>query len=100
MNEMEKIEIPELIFSDNPKVRVLEEVFVKLIPEYNDLLEKKSNLFKFINNDINRKKVSATQWKLLVDQDAAMFTYLIILDMRIQDMKNQVNKLLKRKKNG
>ena len=96
---MEKIEIPELVFSDNPKVRALEEVFVKVVPEYNDLLEKKNNLFKFISNDINRKKVSTTQWKLLVDQDAAMFTYLIILDMRIQDMKNQVNKLLKRKKN-
>ena len=27
---MEKIEIPELVFSDNPKVRALEEVFVKL----------------------------------------------------------------------
>ena len=95
---MEKIEIPELVFSEDPKIRGLEEVFVKLVPEYNDLLEKKNNLFKFISNDNNRKKVSDIQWKLLVDQDAVMFTYLNILDMRIQDMKNQVNKLLKRKK--
>ena len=95
---MKKIEFSELVFSDNPKVKVLEEVFVKLVPEYNDLLEKKSNLFKFISNDMNRKKVSTIQWKLLVDQDAAMFTYLTILDMRIQDMKNQVKKILKKTK--
>lgn len=96
---MKKIELDDIVFSDNPKIRTLEEVFVKLVPEYNDLLEKKNNLFKFICDDNNRKKVSATQWKLLVDQDSIMFTYLTILDMRIQDMKNQVNKLLKRKKN-
>ena len=95
---MKKIELDDIVFSDNPKVRALEEVFVKLVPEYNDLLEKKNNLFKFISDDNNRKKVSEIQWKLLVDQDAVMFTYLNILDMRIQDMKNQINKLLKRKK--
>lgn len=94
---MDKIIIEEIVFSDNPKVRALEEVFVKLVPEYNDLLEKKKALFAFISNDKNEKKVSAIQWKLLHDQDAVMFSYLNILEMRIQDMKAQVKKILKKK---
>ena len=96
---MDKIIIEEIVFSDNPKVRALEEVFVKLVPEYNDLLEKKKALFAFISNDKNEKKVSTIQWKLLHDQDAAMFSYLNILEMRIQDMKAQVKKILKKKQN-
>lgn len=94
---MDKIIIEEIVFSDNPKVRALEEVFVKLVPEYNDLLEKKKALFAFISNNKNEKKVSAIQWKLLHDQDAVMFSYLNILEMRIQDMKAQVKKILKKK---
>lgn len=94
---MDKIIIEEIVFSDNPKVRALEEVFVKLVPEYNDLLEKKKALFAFISNDKNEKKVSAIQWKLLHDQDAVMFSYLNILEMRIQDMKAQVKKILRKK---